>query len=126
MRHKPNISLVSDHLLPHYQTEPAGYRPFLHYGLTDVEPDDRTFGRVTERAMSYLDEVLTGSAPWAACGSRRREVSSRHRADDPGQITSTLKDATCMGFLKARSCQSCLQGLNGCQSSTGILSGSRA
>ena len=43
-------SLVRDHLLRRYQTEPTGYRPYLYYGLTDVEPDDRTFGRVTERA----------------------------------------------------------------------------
>ena len=62
-------ALIRDDLLTHYQTEPPGYRSFLHYGVTEVEPDDRTYGQVTQRALSYLDGVLADDDPWAVCVS---------------------------------------------------------
>lgn len=44
---------------------PEGYNDTMWYGVTDVPAEGRPFGRITNMAMGYLDQVTRDSEPWA-------------------------------------------------------------
>ena len=46
-----------------FYSGPDGYNDVLHYGVTEAEPESRSFARITDAAVSYLTEVKDG--PWA-------------------------------------------------------------
>jgi len=47
-----------------YNEEPGGYRKTLLYGVTDVPPERREVGVVTELAADFLDLALRQNRPW--------------------------------------------------------------
>ena len=59
--------LISSNLLNNYQTESDGYNPFLHYAITNVNPNNRTFGKITHQAIKYLNQLLNQTNHWALC-----------------------------------------------------------
>ena len=46
-----------------YYAGPEGYRDVLHYGVTESEPESRTFVRITDAAVDFLR--MAGPGPWA-------------------------------------------------------------
>lgn len=52
-----------------YETGPEGYRPILHYGVTDVPAEQRNFGLTARMAGQFLDGALSQAQPWACCVS---------------------------------------------------------
>ena len=52
-----------------YETGPEGYRPVLHYGVTDVPSEQRAFSRTARMAEQFLGEALQQDRPWACCVS---------------------------------------------------------
>lgn len=52
-----------------YETGPEGYRPVLHYGVSSVPSEQRTFSRTTRMAGEFLGEALQQDRPWACCVS---------------------------------------------------------
>lgn len=52
-----------------YETGPEGYRPVLHYGVTEVSSEQRNFGLTTRMAQSFLAGALKQAQPWVCCVS---------------------------------------------------------
>ncbi len=61
--------LLDDDSLASYKTGPEGYNPVLHYGVTDMPSDQRSFGVTTRLAQDFLAESFEQDAPWACCVS---------------------------------------------------------
>ena len=62
-------ALLDEHSLAVYKTGPEGYNRVLHYGVTDVPPEQRSFALTVGMARQFLDEALEGDRPWACCVS---------------------------------------------------------
>ena len=58
-------ALLNDDSLTSNKTGPDGYRPVLHYGVTDVASEERTFALNTRNAMQFLSESFEADQPWA-------------------------------------------------------------
>ncbi|MBT3271637.1 MAG: sulfatase-like hydrolase/transferase, partial [Spirochaetales bacterium] len=48
-----------------YIRGPEGYNEVLHYAVTKVEPEERSFHRITSSAIDYVREASSGDKPWA-------------------------------------------------------------
>ncbi|MFX0100978.1 MAG: sulfatase-like hydrolase/transferase [Candidatus Hodarchaeota archaeon] len=53
-----------DESIQHWQINGDGYRPILHYGVTDYPVAERRIGIPTALASSFLEEVLGAGQPW--------------------------------------------------------------
>jgi len=60
-------ALLNDGSFVKYTTWPDGYNRVLHYGVTDVPTEERSFAVVTRRALSFIEQAAKGDRPWA-CG----------------------------------------------------------
>ncbi len=47
-----------------YNLLPKGYKKSLLYGITNVQPEKRGAGLITQAASEYLKEVMQGGQPW--------------------------------------------------------------
>jgi len=61
---RPSANPERDLSIAGYCGGPAGYQKGLLYGVTDVPPEERPMGVVTQAALDHLDEVLDGEKPW--------------------------------------------------------------
>jgi len=52
-----------------YITDPDGYNPVLHYGVTDMPSEKRRFSATTDNALAFISEAEKGKEPWACCVS---------------------------------------------------------
>ena len=57
--------LIQPHNLVRYEQGPEGYNDILHYGVTDVPTDRRTFAATTRDAQQFIADRIDGDAPWA-------------------------------------------------------------
>ncbi|MDP6777570.1 MAG: sulfatase-like hydrolase/transferase [Candidatus Latescibacteria bacterium] len=57
--------LVDENSLTSYETGPEGYNDVLHYGVTDVPSEERSFAATTRLAQEYLSDCLSHDDPWA-------------------------------------------------------------
>lgn len=64
---KGSNQLLQDGCLVRYETEPEGYRPVMHYGVTDVPVADRPHGQITKAAGQFLLDARQSNSPWACC-----------------------------------------------------------
>jgi len=55
--------------LASYETGPEGYRPILHYGVTDAPSEQRSFALTAQMARQFLAEAMSQDRPWACCVS---------------------------------------------------------
>jgi arylsulfatase A-like enzyme len=53
-----------DESIQHWQTNEDGYRPILHYGVTDYSVSDRLMGIPAVLASSFLDQACKEEDPW--------------------------------------------------------------
>ena len=85
--------------LSRYHQGPAGYNDTLHYGVTDVPPEDRGISRPTEAACNYLRQAPT-DRPWCCVASyyepNEAMIVSRPAYDlydaDQLQLPANLRD----------------------------------
>ena len=61
--------LLDDNSLVGYKTGPEGYKPVLHYGVTEVPSEQRSFSITTQLAQEFLTESFECDDPWACCVS---------------------------------------------------------
>lgn len=52
-----------------YLEDPPGYNRILHYGVTDVAPEERPSGVSMNCASEFLDERIGGEEPWCCAVS---------------------------------------------------------
>jgi arylsulfatase A-like enzyme len=52
-----------------YETGPEGYNDVLHYGVTRVPAESRSFAVTARMASEFLARAAEGQAPWACCVS---------------------------------------------------------
>jgi arylsulfatase A-like enzyme len=61
-------SLLNDESFAKYTTTPEGYSPILHYGVTEVPTEQRSFARNTSNAREFIEESSRNNKePWACC-----------------------------------------------------------
>lgn len=61
--------LLKEHSLAKYKEGPEGYNRVLHYGVTEVPPDQRGLSVTTGLAEEFVSESSGKEAPWACCVS---------------------------------------------------------
>lgn len=65
---KPERDYLDDRIVRWHQGMPE-YRPFLHYGVTDLPPSERETSVPTRLAGQFLEEAMPGQHPWCCCVS---------------------------------------------------------
>ena len=55
--------------LARYEKGPEGYNDILHYGITDVAPEERRIGLIGRMAGDFIDDAVKGDAPWVCVAS---------------------------------------------------------
>lgn len=50
-------------------TGPQGYRPILHWAVSDLPPTDRSVGQPAKKAIPYLTSLAQRDQPWCTCVS---------------------------------------------------------
>ena len=58
-----------DPALSCFRTEREGYRPLLHYGVTDLPVERRTVSVPVDLAEVFLDDAISREQPWCCCVS---------------------------------------------------------
>jgi len=66
-------SRITNHRL---NDQPAGYQSPIHYGVTDVRPEQRDIGHVYELTSEWLNDLTNGDDPWCC-------FASAHAPHDP-------------------------------------------
>ena len=61
--------LSVDPSLSRYVESPPGYNRILHYGVTDIAPEERYPAFSTDQALEFLHSRQDQSKPWTACVS---------------------------------------------------------
>ncbi len=62
-------NLELDPKLTRYHEGPEGYKPILHYGVTDVPPEERYPAFTTGQALEFLESHGQGEQPWCVTAS---------------------------------------------------------